>query len=204
MNEPGKRLNKIDAALARLQNAERKGIRLRSRLKLWSEFIRIRDGNRCVPCGETKGISAHHICRKSFMPEMQLMTGNGISLCPDCHKEAHAGFNGRPNLQLPMDAQGGEKIEFMTDLYGELCWDAKERGLLCDDYYFLSDLVLSKFKMFQGFDPFTHFPGLCIEQAHLIWRQTPLTVKNAILEANGCPPTYEPVLPGVTIRTIQG
>lgn len=131
------------------------------------------------------------------------MTGNGISLCPDCHKEAHEGFNGRPNLQLPMDAQGGEKIEIMTDLYGELCRDATERNLLGDDYYFLSDLVLSKFKMFQGFDPFTHFPGLCVEQAYLIWLQTPLNTKNALLVANGFPPTYEPVLPGITIRTIQ-
>ena len=202
MNEPGKRPYKIDAALTRLQNAERKGVRLRSRLKLWSEFIRVRDGNRCVPCGAAKGISAHHICRKSFMPEMQLMTGNGISLCPDCHREAHAGFNGRPNLQLPMDAQGGEKIEIMTDLYGELCRDAAERDLLCDDYYFLSDLVLSKFKMFQGFAPFTPFPGYRIEQADLIWRQTPINVKNAILEANGCQPSYDPVLPGITIREI--
>lgn len=138
------------------------------------------------------------------MPEMQLMTGNGISLCPSCHKEAHADFNGRPNLQLPMDAQGGEKIEIMTDLYGELCRDATERNLLRDDYYFLSDLILSKFKMFQGFDPFTPFPGHCIEQAHLIWRQTPINVKNAILEANGCPTSYEPVLPGIRIREIQG
>ena len=131
------------------------------------------------------------------------MTGNGISLCQDCHKEAHEGFNGRPNLQLPMDAQGGEKIEIMTDLYGELCRDATERNLLRDDYYFLSDLVLSKFKMFQGFDPFIHFPGLCIEQAYLIWLQTPLNTKNALLVANGAPPTYEPVLPGITIRRIQ-
>lgn len=131
------------------------------------------------------------------------MTGNGICLCVDCHKEAHEEFNGRADLQLPMDAQGGEKIEIMTDLYGELCRDAGEQGLLRDDYYYLSDSVLCKFKIFQGFDPFTHFPGSRIEQAHLIWLQTPLNVRNALLMANELPPSYEPILPGITIRTIH-
>lgn len=190
----------IETTHLRLCRAINRGSRLRYSLKLWSEFIRIRDGKRCVLCGDGRALSAHHICRRSFFAEAQLMTGNGITLCSGCHKEAHAGFNGRPNLQLPMDAQGGEKIDLMTELYGELCRDARERGLLGDRYYFLSDSILCKFKLFQGFDPFTYFPGCGIEQAHVIWLQTPQRVKNALLEANGFAPSYEPILPGVTIR----
>lgn len=43
--------------------------------------------------------------------EAQFQTGNGITLCKKCHTEAHTGFNRRPDLSLPMNAQGGEKIE---------------------------------------------------------------------------------------------
>lgn len=102
-----------------------------------------------------------------------------------------------------MDAQGGEKIETLCALFGELRYDAEERGLLCDEYYFLSRSVLSKFKMLQGFDPLTEFPGCRLEQAHLIWLQTPQRMRNAILEANGFAPSYEPILFGVTIRTVS-
>jgi hypothetical protein len=54
-------------------------------------------------------------------------TGNGITLCSTCHADAHRGFNGRADLGLPMDAQGGEKIELLVDLYGALFADVCAR-----------------------------------------------------------------------------
>jgi hypothetical protein len=82
-----------------------------------------------------------------------------------------------------MDAQGGEKIEVMERLYSILATDAKERGILRDDFYFISDDVLGRFKMFQGFDYFALFPGYRIEQAFLIWTQCPPNTLQAVVSA---------------------
>src|SRR3954469_16077144 len=127
----------LQQALARFEKVVSTGLSHRRSLRLWSEFVRMRDGARCVLCGDVEGISAHHICRKSFMVVAQFETGNGISLCRSCHREVHSGFNGRPDFALPMDAQGGEKINIMEDLYGRLLDDADRQGLLCNEFYFL-------------------------------------------------------------------
>src|ERR1700676_259380 len=104
----------MEAALTRLHRALAEGASDTRRLRCWSEFIRERDGNRCVNCHSRQRLAAHHICRKSFLKAARFETGNGITLCPDCHRQTHVGFNSRPGLSLPMDAQGGEKIEMMA------------------------------------------------------------------------------------------
>jgi hypothetical protein len=63
--------------------------------------------------------------------------------------------------------------------------DGNERGMLRDDFYYLTELILQKFKVAQSIDPFLEFPGGPLEQAYLIWRQTPRGMLNAILNANG-------------------
>jgi hypothetical protein len=63
-----------------------------------------------------------------------------------------------------------------------------ESVILRDDFYFLSDQVLAKCKIFQGFDPTTPFKGSRIGQAYTIWIQTPQQTLNALLEANGMKP----------------
>ena len=98
-----------------------------------------------------------------------------------------------------MDAEGGEKIETICRLYGVLERHASSRGLLSDEFYFLGDSTLCKFKMFQGFDPFAEFPGCRLQQAHLIWLQTPKNVRNAVLAANGLGDTTGPWFPGIHV-----
>jgi hypothetical protein len=171
----------LEAKHARLAAAVAAGKPALACLRLWSNFVRARDAHRCVDCHSPRRIAAHHICRKSFLPEAQFQTGNGITLCRECHREVHGGFNGRADLSMPMDAQGGEKIDTMERLYGALAEDARERGLLRDDFYFLSDSVLAKFKMFQGINPFEPFDGYRIEQAFLIWRELPRQMLRAIV-----------------------
>ncbi len=95
-----------------------------------------------------------------------------------------------------MDEQGGEKIEILADCFGFLLNDARERNLLRDDFYHLSDSVLRGFKMFQGFDPLTEFPGYRLEQAYLIWQQCPQQTLKAVLEANGFFIPDESPIPG--------
>lgn len=80
-----------------------------------------------------------------------------------------------------MDAQGGEKIDTMERLYSILAADAKERGILRDDFYFISNDVLGRFKMFQGFDCFAPFPGYRVEQAFHIWAQCPQKMLQALV-----------------------
>lgn len=185
---PSLHIATIQAALQALERAVHKGRSLPYCLRAWSRFIRLRDGGRCVVCKGRRGLSAHHIIRKSFMEEGRLQTGNGITLCSCCHREPHAAFNRRPNLDLPMDAEGGEDIELLWSYFCLLIEDAKRRSLLRDDFYYFTDQLLAKFKLFQSLDYDLVFPGTRLEQAALIWRQTPRCTMNAILEANGFPP----------------
>ncbi|WP_461602316.1 HNH endonuclease [Aeromonas rivipollensis] len=176
---------KLERALQRLHDAIARGRTVPYCRSLWSQFVRLRDGERCVVCHDDSSVAAHHIIRKSLLAEAHLQTGNGISLCRSCHKQPHEVFNRRPNLNLPMDAEGGEDIELLTEFFWRLLTDAKERNLLRDDFYFLSDHALGAFKITQGFAPHTPFPGGRLEQAYLIWRQTPRGMLDAVLAANG-------------------
>jgi hypothetical protein len=179
----------MEVALQSLQRATLKGRGLDYCLRAWSSFIRLRDGNRCIVCHNRRGLAAHHIVRKSLMDEARLQTGNGITLCPQCHREPHQAFNRKPNLNLPMDAEGGEDIELLWSYFCILIDDARDRSLLHrEDFYYFSDQLLMKFKLFQSLDYDLPIPGTRLEQAALIWRQTSRCTMNAILEANGFPP----------------
>ena len=48
--------------------------------------MRTRDGNKCVVCGSTKFVQAHHVFPKERYPELRLTLENGISLCATHHK----------------------------------------------------------------------------------------------------------------------
>ncbi|MEX0737741.1 MAG: HNH endonuclease signature motif containing protein [Pseudohongiella sp.] len=177
---------KLDEALIRLETAVSSGRRSPGYChRLWSQFIRARDLYSCVVCDSPKQVAAHHILRKSFLIAAKYEIGNGITLCQPCHAEMHMAYNGKPDLGKPMDAEGGENIERMIDLLGYLASDASDRGILCDKYYHLSDQYLNTCKRFQGIEEELTFPGIRLEQAYWIWRQTPRAALKAILEANG-------------------
>lgn len=137
-------------------------------------------------CGHSRGrLFAHHIVRKSFWSHVQYQTGNGITLCRRCHSEPHAGFNRRPDLNLPMDAEGGEKIDLMTGMLHELIIEACRRGTLKEEYYKFDELALQTFKRFQGIPIHVQFEGSSLEQAYPIWNQTPRGMLKAVLGAVG-------------------
>lgn len=58
-------------------------------LRAWSLAVRDRDGRRCVECGATGRLHAHHIVPISENPELALDLGNGQTLCPPCHAAKH-------------------------------------------------------------------------------------------------------------------
>lgn len=154
-------------------------------LGLWSRFIRARDDNRCIICNSKKRLSAHHVIRKSFWKHLRFQTGNGITLCQICHKDPHAGFNGRADLNQPMDAQGGEKIDLFTGYLGALVLDSRIRNVGKDHYYYFDDHALSAFKKLQGIPDTAKIQGTPIEQAYQIWNQTPRGMLEVMMNSLG-------------------
>ena len=61
-----------------------------NRDKLWSAAVRERDGGKCVRCGSTRRVHAHHIVDWRSTPELRLDVANGESLCHKCHMGEHS------------------------------------------------------------------------------------------------------------------
>lgn len=186
-------LARAEHSLRRLQKALRNNRSIDYCHKLWSRVIRDRDHNHCVVCGNPGRVEAHHIVRKTFFPGLRFETGNGITLCAEkCHRFVHRGFNGRPDMSLPMDAEGAERIEVITELFGHLVLAERRHHLVADEYYNLSDRALSVFRKFQSISPELEIPGSRVEQAWRIWSQTPRSTLNALVQANGfeLPPNH--------------
>lgn len=184
LNGPSAEDAELNGLLKRLHNAVRRRAPDKVCLSKWSQFVRARDGGKCVVCGGITRLAAHHICRKTLLPEARFMTGNGITLCSECHGEAHEGFNGRPDLQQLMDAERGEKIELLADLYWQLSAASTRKSDSDPAYYYLSTQVLAKFKMLQGYEWDHEIRGSRIEQAAYIWRGVPVSTAYALIKAN--------------------
>ena len=61
----------------------------------WSEKVKQRDGMKCVLCGKTNRLQAHHIKPTFLYPECRSDLDNGITLCAACHQDQHCGsFSG--------------------------------------------------------------------------------------------------------------
>ena len=173
-----------DAAIAEIRKhrdalarAIERGCSGRWMLRLWSKFIRCRDGGCCVNCGGFERVQAHHIIRKVLYPWGALETGNGISLCWDCHRKIHAQFNGRPDLALPLGAEQGDDQDEWAYLFGLLNDDACSRGLPADEFYYVEDHMLKFFVRCQGYEELLELVAegsiTRIRCAHEIWRAMP-------------------------------
>lgn len=57
--------------------------------KAWSLAVRERDGFKCVECGATGRLHAHHMKPWKSSPELRFDVANGKTLCPPCHSKAH-------------------------------------------------------------------------------------------------------------------
>ena len=54
----------------------------------WSEKVKMRDG-KCVNCGSTAHLQAHHIKPTFLYPEFRNDIDNGVTLCKGCHQRQH-------------------------------------------------------------------------------------------------------------------
>ena len=151
-------------------------------LKKWSTLVRTRDSFECVICGASSSTAAHHVVRKSLLPRARYLPGNGATLCKECHREAHLGFNGRATLGHPVDYEGGEKLEAVAELFRALSADFRNRFPDRPVYYFLDRTTLAAFARMQGFEQLPI--GEPIEVAWWLWDCAPLSLISAIVAAN--------------------
>lgn len=56
---------------------------------MWAYAVKARDGHKCIKCGETKNLRAHHIDPVGLVPELVNDIDNGVTLCEKCHREVH-------------------------------------------------------------------------------------------------------------------
>jgi hypothetical protein len=144
-------------------------------LRLWGFFIKERDSYRCVCCGSENHIQAHHIVRKTLYPLGAVETGNGITLCRECHGRVHEKSNGLADLSLPL-AEADDQDEWAF-LFGLLLDDAKIRGLDQDEFYFFEDHMLRFFVNVQGYENMHEAVAQGeisrISFAHEIWQVMP-------------------------------
>jgi len=52
----------------------------------WSEVVRALAGNKCIVCGSTELLNAHHIIPRQICSGLRFSVENGACLCPSHHK----------------------------------------------------------------------------------------------------------------------
>ena len=78
--------NKIDKANKSYWNFEG---RRSNEYKKWKEKVLERDNFTCQSCGSKSNLVAHHIAHFADNVNLRFEVKNGVTLCQNCHKEAH-------------------------------------------------------------------------------------------------------------------
>ena len=55
----------------------------------WAEKVKEKDGWKCVVCGSTERLQAHHVRPTFLYPENKNDIWNGVTLCKGCHQRQH-------------------------------------------------------------------------------------------------------------------
>ena len=61
----------------------------RMALLLWGKSVKKSLSEKCIVCGSTDKLNAHHILYKALYPELSLNINNGVPLCKEHHLEVH-------------------------------------------------------------------------------------------------------------------
>lgn len=70
----------------------------------WAQSVKKRDGYKCVACGSTESLEAHHIIEKYRNSNLEKRLDNGITLCRKCHRAIHKGsFNPKGSKLQPLE-----------------------------------------------------------------------------------------------------
>lgn len=158
-------------------------------LKNWSLFIKFRDGYKCLKCFAKKkhnnSVHAHHVFRKTTVPVTRFYTGNGITLCEECHRNIHKHFNRKPDISQVFNAEGGDDPDYITENFFYMIRDAKKRNIYHDNYYFVGEDLITISKTLQSIEAETDKSIPRIGQLFWVWRQCPSRMYEAVMNANG-------------------
>ncbi len=78
-----------------LTEEEREAARLSRSSKESKRWLReVKSAERCVICGSSQNLAAHHLESYKENPELRFETSNGVCLCARCHIEYHTQFLG--------------------------------------------------------------------------------------------------------------
>lgn len=117
-----------------------------------------RDSHRCVWCGRTDNLVAHHLIERRLWPDGGYVSDNGVTLCPACHYDAErtdinvedlrykAGIKRRilpPQLEIDAiyDKWGNEILPNGQRVRGELMSDESVQAILHGHLYLFSRYV---------------------------------------------------------------
>lgn len=62
-------------------------------LKLWKQVVKVRAGNNCEICGDSKRLNAHHIEDYKLCFALRYDPQNGVASCPKHHKFGQDAFH---------------------------------------------------------------------------------------------------------------
>lgn len=101
---PGKEFQKGLVPWYKIKNVSHpskgKGVSLSKdsiKTKNWCKKVKERDGNKCLKCGSTFMLAAHHIIPWKENESLRFDISNGMSLCCSCHaKEEGLGIKIKP------------------------------------------------------------------------------------------------------------
>lgn len=77
----------------------------------WSLKVKERDGNRCVICGASGKLFAHHIVHEAVNWKSRTDIDNGVTLCSRCHILAHRGTFSPVGFGKLSEAEGIQELE---------------------------------------------------------------------------------------------
>lgn len=84
------------------------------------ERIFERDGHKCVVCGASEGLDAHHLIERRLWPDGGYYEANGAALCPQHHREAEATVLSCQHLR---QLAGIREIVLPPHLYADAVYD---------------------------------------------------------------------------------
>lgn len=89
-------------------------------LKNWSKQVQERDGNKCIVCGKTTHVQAHHVLDKKYYKEYSLDINVGVSLCVHHHKwSSHAAHTNPVWFVAWLEKNRPEQLKWCRERTGE-------------------------------------------------------------------------------------
>lgn len=58
--------------------------------QIWKRDVIKRDGARCIACGATGAVAAHHLRSYTLHPDIRHDLENGVTVCVHCHRAYHS------------------------------------------------------------------------------------------------------------------